>query len=135
MTTTPDTTAPDSTLPERTVYLVMLPMGPTIWAAHFFATYIVAALWCAPTLRPGETLSGAHNIILTLTAAALIGIGVVGWSGYRRQKHGGESAPHDDDTPEDRHRFLGLATLLLAGLSGVATVFVGVSTLFFSTCT
>jgi hypothetical protein len=133
-------TAEHQTLPERTFYLVMVPMGPTIWAAHFFVTYILVSVWCAPTLgnvsptAEGGSLAGAHTIILVLTAAALLGIGLVGLSGYRRQAYGGETAPHDDDSPEDRHRFLGLATMLLAGLSAVATTYVGVSTWFFSTC-
>ena len=122
------------TLPERTFYLVMLPLGPTIWAAHFFATYIVATMWCAPVLGPNASLAGAHIIVATLTVAALVGIALVGWSGYRRQGYRGEIAPHDDDTPEDRHRFLGLATALLAGLSAVATIYVGISTFFFTNC-
>jgi hypothetical protein len=129
--------AHDATLPERTLYLVMLAMGPTIWAAHFFFTYIVASIWCAPAVRadnPEATLSGAHTVIGALTVAALLGIGIVGVSGYRRQGYGGEPAPHDDDSPEDRHRFLGLATMLLAGLSALATIYVGVSTFFFSRC-
>lgn len=124
----------DTTLPERTFYLVMLPMGPTIWAAHFFATYIIATVWCAPVLGPNASLAGAHIIIAGLTVAALAGIAIVGWSGYRRQGYGSETAPHDDDTPEDRHRFLGLATMLLAGLSAVATIYVGISTSFFTNC-
>jgi hypothetical protein len=132
--------AAETALPERTLYLVMVAMGPTIWAAHFFATYAVASVWCAPVLGGGPvavtdvSLAGAHPIIAALTIAALIGIGVVGFSGYRRQGYGGETAPHDDDSPEDRHRFLGLATMLLAGLSAVATIFVALSTAFFSTC-
>ena len=129
-----------TTLPERTFYLVMLPMGPTIWAAHFFVTYVIVSLWCAPTLGGGplaaasSSLTSAQPIIWGLTIAALLGIGMVGFSGYRRQGYGGETEPHDDDTPEDRHRFLGLATMLLAGLSAVATIFVALSTTFFSTC-
>jgi hypothetical protein len=133
-------TSSEQTLPERTFYLVMLPMGPAIWAAHFFTTYILVSLWCAPAMGGGVptastgSLAGAHTIVFALTVAALIGIGLVGWSGYRRQAHGGETAPHDDDTPEDRHRFLGLATMLLAGLSAVATFWVALSTAYFSTC-
>jgi hypothetical protein len=120
-------------LPERTLYLVMLPMAPMIWAGHFFATYILASVWCAPATG-GGSLQGAHAAIAALTVVALVAISVVGWSGYRRQRYGGESAPHDEDSPEDRHRFLGLATMLLAGLSAVATMYVGVSTWFFSMC-
>ena len=122
-----------TTLPERPLYLVMLPLGPAIWAAHFFATYVTAALWCSPAL-PGDTLDGAHAVIAAFTAVALVGIAAVGWSGYRRHSFGAATLPHDDDSPEDRHRFLGFATMLLAGLSAVATLYVGVSTAFFSTC-
>jgi nitric oxide reductase large subunit len=121
-------------LPERPLYLVLLAMGPTIWAAHFFTTYAAASVWCAPATGGRKSLEGAHLLVGALTIVALVGIAVVGWSGYRRHGYGAETAPHDDDTPEDRHRFLGLATMLLAGLSAVATIYVAVSTLFFYTC-
>jgi hypothetical protein len=42
--------------------------------------------------------------------------------------------PHDFDTPGDRHRFLGFATVLLAGLSAVATLFAAVVVLYFEDC-
>lgn len=128
----------ETALPERTFYLVMLPLGPAIWAAHFFTTYVIASIWCAPTLRPGQAaavpLDSAHGVIAGVTIAALIGIAMVAISGYRRHGLGGETAPHDDDSPEDRHRFLGLATMLLAGLSAVATIFVALSTAYFARC-
>ena len=125
---------PISSLPERPFYLIVLAMGPTIWAMHFFATYITASMWCAPGLGASGSLDGAHLVIAAFTVIALTGIGIVAVSGYRRQGYGGETAPHDDDSPEDRHRFLGLATMLLAGLSAVATSYVAISTYFFSTC-
>jgi hypothetical protein len=125
-----------TTLPERPVYLVVLALGPTIWAGHFFATYATVSVWCAPALErtSSASISGALWMIAGYTAIALAGIGMVGWSGYRRQGYGAETAPHDDDSPADRHRFLGLATMLLAGLSAVATIYVAVATMFFSTC-
>ena len=42
--------------------------------------------------------------------------------------------PHDFDTPGDRHRFLGFATVLLAGLSAVATLFAALVVLYFKDC-
>jgi hypothetical protein len=42
--------------------------------------------------------------------------------------------PHDESTREDRHRFLGFATMILCGLSFVATVYVALPTLLISTC-
>jgi hypothetical protein len=58
----------------------------------------------------------------------------VGGIGYVRQREGAALTPNDDDTPEDRHRFLGLATLLLAGLSVVAVVFTAIASFFFESC-
>jgi hypothetical protein len=59
---------------------------------------------------------------------------LVGWSGYRRHRHGTETPPHDADTSGDRHRFLGFATMLLAGLSAIATLFVAMAALYFDHC-
>jgi hypothetical protein len=88
--------------------------------------------------------------VLWYTAVALIGIGVVGWEGLRRHRHpstplgaspstplgasGMEATTHDLDSPEDRHRFLGFATLLLAGLSAVAVLYAALAVTFFETC-
>jgi hypothetical protein len=73
-------------------------------------------------------------VIAAYTAVALIAIGINGWSGYRRHSLGSETVPHDADTPEDRHRFLGFATLLLSGLSAVATIFGGITAVFIRSC-
>ena len=72
--------------------------------------------------------------IVAYTAVALVGIGWNGWSGYRRHRLEAEPLPHDLDTPGDRHRFLGFATLLLAALSAVATVFAATVVVFFEDC-
>jgi disulfide bond formation protein DsbB len=73
-------------------------------------------------------------VIGAYTILALFGIAINGWSGYRKHRHGDAMPPHDADSPEDRHRFLGLATLLLSGLSFVAVVFAGLVVLFFWRC-
>jgi hypothetical protein len=72
--------------------------------------------------------------ILAYTAIALIGIAIIGRRGYLRHGLGNGSLPHDDDTPEDRTRFLGFATLLLSGLSAVATIFSAFVLFFFRRC-
>jgi hypothetical protein len=115
--------------------LWLITFGPAIWAAHFGLSYALASVWCAKVTADG-TLGALHQIIAVLTVVALIGIGLIAREGWRRHRFGDDdaSAPHDDDTPEDRHRFLGLATLLLALLSAVATTYVAVSAYFFSTC-
>jgi hypothetical protein len=65
---------------------------------------------------------------------ALAGIGFIGWQGYRRHTHGTANLPHDFDTPEDRHRFLGYATLLLSGLSAVGVVYAALAAVFMESC-
>lgn len=109
----------------------MIAASPTIWAAHFLLSYITAAIWCAKT---GAPLDPVRVAIAVYTAIALAGIGFAGWRGLRRHKLGTATVPHDFDTPEDRHRFIGFATLLLSGLSAVATIYVALVAVFIETC-
>lgn len=111
-----------------------LTAGPVIWAAHFLACYLTAAIWCARYAGPDGSLGWVRGAVAGYTAVALAGIGLAALSGWRRHRHGTASAPHDADTPEDRHRFLGLATVLLAGASAMATVFVSLAAVFIRTC-
>jgi hypothetical protein len=64
----------------------------------------------------------------------LIGIGAVIWRGVRQARFGTGTVPHDADSAADRHRFLGFATFLLGGLSGVATVYVAFAAVFIDSC-
>jgi hypothetical protein len=108
--------------------------SPTLWAIHFLACYLTAAVWCAKFAPPDRSLGPVRAAIAIYTIVALIGIGVIGISGYRRHRHGQSTTPHDFDTPEDRHRFLGFATLLLSALSAIATIYVAINALFMETC-
>ena len=114
--------------------LWLLTFAPALWFAHFLLSYVTASIWCSKVAGASGSLGGAHAAIALYTVVALAAIVVVGIAGYRRHAHGGASPPHDFDTADDRHRFIGYATLLLAGLSGVATLYVGVSAFFFGTC-
>jgi len=114
--------------------LWLLIVSPVIWAAHFLLSYITAAVWCAKFAGRDGSLGGVRIAIAIYTALALVGIGLNGWGGLRRHRHGSETTSHDFDTPADRHRFLGFATLLLAALSFVATIFVAIVALFFEDC-
>lgn len=111
--------------------LLMLAVSPTIWAVHFLLSYITAAVWCAKMAAP---LGPVRIAIAVFTVVALAGIGIAAWRGARHHQYGGSTLPHDFDTAADRHRFLGFATLLLSGLSAVATIFVALTALFFDTC-
>ena len=121
-------------LAEKNESLWTLTVSPGIWAAHFLLSYVTAAVWCAKLAGRDGSLAGARLAIAAYTVLALIGIGVTGWRGYGRHGFGGSTTPHDLDTPEDRHGFLGFATLLLSCLSAVATVYVALAALFVETC-
>lgn len=120
--------------PEHEESLWWLTLAPTIWALHFLASYLTAAIWCAKYSGEDRSIGGVPWAIGIYTAVALAGIAVSGWHGYRRYRYRGGGTPHDADTPEDRHRFLGFAALLLAALSGVATVWVGAVGMLFRSC-
>jgi hypothetical protein len=120
--------------PEHKDSLWLLTWAPVIWAAHFLLSYFTAAVWCGMVAGRGGSLATARIAIGVYTALALCGIAMVGWLGYRRHQYGGAPVPHDLDTPEDRRRFLGFATLLLAGLSAVATIYVALTVVFIGSC-
>jgi hypothetical protein len=114
--------------------LWLLTASPALWAAHFLLCYITASVWCAKVVGLGGSLITARAAIAVYTALALAAIGVIGLVGYRRHSLGAADLPHDDDTPEDRHRFLGFATLLLSGLSAVAVVYAALVAVFIERC-
>jgi hypothetical protein len=111
----------------------LIAVSPTIWAAHFLASYLTAAIWCAKA-GTGAELAGVRVAVAAITVAALAGILLTWWHGLRRHRHGMGAVPHDLDTAEDRHRFLGFATVLLSGLSAVGVLYVALPALFFRTC-
>lgn len=114
--------------------LWLLTASPAMWAAHLLLSYITASIWCAKVSDPHRSFGNVRIAIIVFTVVALIGIGTTGWIGYRRHSYGSASLPHDDDTPEDRHRFLGFSTLLLSALSAVAVVYAALVVIFFRNC-
>lgn len=121
-------------LPERGRYLALMAAAPSIWMGQFLATYTTAAVWCARFAARDDALGSLRFVVLAYAAVALLGIAFVGASGYRRHSHAGAKPPHDMDTAGDRHRFLGFATMLLAGLSAVASIYLGMTGIIFQTC-
>jgi hypothetical protein len=114
--------------------LWMLTISPAIWAAHLLLSYITAAVWCAKFAGSDGSLGSVRTAIGWYTAVAMSGILFIGWEGFRRHGYGTEATTQDLDSPEDRHRFLGFATLLLSGLSAVATLYVALAAVMFETC-
>jgi hypothetical protein len=122
--------------------LWLLTIAPAIWAAHLMLSYVTAAVWCAKFAPPDASLGAIRTAIAWYTALAIAAIAAIGFEGFRRHRHtstavgagGAEATTHDLDTPEDRHRFLGFATLLLSGLSAVAVLYVALSASMFENC-
>ena len=105
-----------------------------MWAAHLLLSYITASIWCAKLSDGSRSFVTVQMAIVGYTLLALLGISIIGWIGFRRHRFGNGSLPHDDDTPEDRHRFLGFSTLLLSALSAVATLYAALVVFFFTDC-
>jgi hypothetical protein len=113
----------------------MLVASPLAWAAHFLASYITVAIWCEKAASATQPdLGGARIAVGVYTAIALAVIGAVGTIALKRYRTDGPPFSRDDDTPADRHRFLGYATLLLSALSFVATVYVSLAALLIDDC-
>jgi len=121
-------------LAEEQENLFRLTAAPLLWAAHFLLSYCTAAIWCEKFVGSDRALGNVRITIAVYTFVALIGIAFVGWRGFQRHSFTGSTSPHDFDSPLDRHRFLGFATLLLAGLSAVATVYVAMAAVFIKSC-
>ncbi|TWI49251.1 hypothetical protein IQ22_04053 [Pseudomonas duriflava] len=133
--TEPDANRDDPETPAaRWHSLWLLTLGPAFWTMHFLASYITAAIWCAKFAGRAGSLETVRWLIGGYTAVALVGICLVSWFGYRQHKLGQATLPHDADTAGDRHRFLGFSTLLLCGLSFVATVYIALTVVFIGTC-
>lgn len=124
----------DAHVAERGESIWLLFVAPAIWALHFILCYVTAAVWCAKAPSALSPLGVIRTVVVVYTVIALGAFAVIGWIGYRAHAGGPASLPHDDDTPEDRHRFMGFATLLLAGLSGVAVVYAALVAVFVETC-
>lgn len=120
--------------PESGESYLRLVSAPATWAGHFMLSYVTAAVWCAKAVEAGGPLGAARTAIAVYTALALAAIAMVGWVGWQRHTFRGATLPHDFDSPADRHRFLGFATLLLAGLSAVATIYTALAVVFIGTC-
>jgi hypothetical protein len=109
--------------PEHDESLWRLVAAPLVWAAHFLASYITAAIWCAKLGGVDGPLTSVRIAIAIYTVVALVAVGALGWRGYRRHRAGGSTVPRDADAAVGRHRFLGFAAMLLAGLSAVAILY------------
>jgi hypothetical protein len=120
------------------LWLLLLPL--TIWAVHFLAVYVVAAIYCAKAVDIGAAIPAIRWIAAAVTVVALGAIGAAIWYGrhcgrygrYGRQSSGQQTpiAPGS----RDQARFVWNVLLLMSALSALAVIYVGSVTLFFGDC-
>ena len=98
-------------------------ISPIIWSTHFTVSYIWAAMACGRFASPAA--GSLDSALIVMTVVALVAIGVFFLRAFRQLNYRLPDQPNDDGTPEDRTRFMSYTTLLLAGMSWIATLFVG----------
>jgi hypothetical protein len=113
--------------------LWLLTIAPGLWVVHLLSCYITAAIWCAKA-PAGSPLGSVKTAIAWYTLLALAGIIATAMIGLRRHRHGTAATTHDLDSAEDRHRFLGFATLLLSGLSALGVLYAALAASYVGTC-
>ena len=121
-------------IPKQVESLWTLFTAPVIWALHFLACYVTAALYCAKVSAAPFSFEAMRLGLGAITLAALGGIVLAAFLAWRQWGFGSGDPPHDEPTRRDRLLFQGFATLLLSGLSFVAVVFVAVPLLFIGAC-
>ena len=124
----------DPRLSETHQSLLRLVAPPLLWAGHLLLSYSTVAIYCEKLAPNRGSLGGARIAIAAYTVVALALLVWMSIDAYRRHTYGDASLPHDFDSPEDRHRFLGFATLLLAGISIVAVLDQALPAVFIGTC-
>ena len=121
-------------LPREIESLWTLFTAPVVWALHFLACYVGAAVFCAKQEMLDLDFSAVRVGIAAVTLVALALIALSGWLAWRQWGFGADDPPHDDPSGHSRRLFQGFATLLLSGLSFVAVIYVALPALFLTEC-
>jgi len=121
-------------LPREIESLWTLFTAPVVWALHFLACYVGAAIFCEKPYLLGNDF---ENLRIGIAVATALSLGLIVLSAvlaWRQWGFGTGDPPHDDPTRRDRLLFQGYATLLLSGLSFIAVVFTALPTIFITDC-
>ena len=108
--------------------------APVVWAIHFVACYVGAAIFCEKPGLLGLNFTNLRIAIAGITVLALVMIVFAALLAWRQWELGANDPPHDEPTRRDRLAFQGYATLLLSGLSFVAVIFTALPALFITEC-
>lgn len=110
-------------------------ISPIIWATHFLFCYTFVAIHCEKAGRDASLDDPRLWIII----ATLVAIAGIAWCGLSLWKVRARSVTDNDfefehNSPEERHRFLSHAALMLCVLSAIAVLYVLIPMLYLSTC-
>ncbi len=97
-------------------------IAPLLWALHFLACYVTAAIWCEK-YSSGADIRSLGWMITAYSVVSLTGILIVGTLSFWNLPPADSLVPDEFDDPSDRSHFLHFTSLLLAVLSGIATIF------------
>lgn len=115
--------------------VIDLVAAPVLWSLYFLVVYVAAAIRCAKAPAPTAAIDDIRIAIAVLGLLTLAGIAVAARDAWRRWRGPGDDLPpHDDDTARSRGQFMALSTLLLCGLSFVATIYVALPAAFVTSC-
>ncbi len=123
-----------SVIPKEVESLWTLFTAPTVWALHFVGCYAAVAIYCAKAASFDFGFDTVRLALGGLTVLALVVIVLSAYLAWRQWGFGSGDPPHDEPTRKDRTLFQGFATLLLAGLSFVAVVYVAIPLIFIAEC-
>lgn len=121
-------------LPRQVESLWTLFTAPIVWALHFLACYISAAIFCEKPGILGMDFDDLRIAVALITLASLAMIVIAAVLAWRQWGFGTGDPPHDRPTRRDRLHFQGYATLLLSGLSFIAVIFTALPVLFLTGC-
>ena len=118
----------DTTRPRESLWVPIV--APVTWSAHFTVCYIWVAMACG---RFGNVDRARAGVAIVTAVAA---VAIAACFAYGLYRHGVRlpDRPNDDGTPEDRTRFMALTTMLLAALSLVGTLYVGIAAMAVGGC-
>ncbi|UXN62267.1 hypothetical protein [Phyllobacterium zundukense] len=106
----------------------------TIWALHFLACYVAAAILCAKYPQITD-LAPLRHLIFLVTFLAVAAVAYIGFSTLRIWRHSLDGdLDYDHDTPEERHRFLAHVTLMLCALSVIGILYVAIPAAIIGSC-
>lgn len=117
---------------EEAESLWRITLAPGTWAAHFVLSYGAAAVVCA------KAPAWAGALRLGIGALTVLALALIAWLGWRAWVQWDVRNTGDYQNAlgkaEDRHEFLGHAAVLLALISALGVIYVGLPALMITDC-